>query len=188
MKNKIAEKVDELKSKFDSFKEKFRTVKDAIGNFADQLWSRISAPFTYIEQKIETLRSALETLWSNVQAFFGHGGVADQIYEQNLAKGGGLFGYAAGGFPSVGQVFLARERGPEMVGTIGGKTAVANNDQIVEAVARGVAVAVAQVLNSGRQGGTQTAVFNVNGREFARAIFNDLNAVTSERGISLVNG
>ena len=188
VKNKIAEKVDELKSKFDSFKEKFRTVKDAIGNFADQLWSRISAPFTYIEQKIETLRSALETLWSNVQAFFGHGGVADQIYEQNLAKGGGLFGYAAGGFPSVGQVFLARERGPEMVGTIGGKTAVANNDQIVEAVARGVAVAVAQVLNSGRQGGTQTAVFNVNGREFARAIFNDLNAVTSERGISLVNG
>lgn len=189
VKSKIAEKVDELKSKFDSFKEKFRTVKDEIGNFADQLWSRISAPFTYIEQKIETLRTSLSTLWENVQTFFGHGGVADQIYEQNLAKGGGLYGeYAAGGFPPVGQVFLARERGPEMVGTIGGKTAVANNDQIVDAVSRGVAVAVAQVLNSGRQGGTKTAVFNVNGREFARAIFSDMNAVTSERGFSLVKG
>ena len=43
-----------------------------------------------------------------------------------------------GGFPATGQMFLAREAGPEMVGTMGGRTAVANNDQIVEGVAGGV--------------------------------------------------
>lgn len=49
-------------------------------------------------------------------------------------------GYASGGFPTEGQLFLARENGgPEMVGQFGGHTAVANNDQIVEGVARGVA-------------------------------------------------
>ena len=49
--------------------------------------------------------------------------------------------YASGGFPDIGQLFLAREAGPEMVGTIGGNTAVANNDQIVEGIQNGVAQA-----------------------------------------------
>lgn len=52
--------------------------------------------------------------------------------------------FAAGGFPSEGQMFIAREAGPELVGTIGGRTAVANNDQIVTAVANGVASANAE--------------------------------------------
>lgn len=48
--------------------------------------------------------------------------------------------YAQGGFPDSGQAFIARENGiPEMVGTIGRRTAVANNDQIVESIAVGVA-------------------------------------------------
>lgn len=46
--------------------------------------------------------------------------------------------YAAGGFPSMGELFIAREAGPEMVGTMGGHTAVANNDQIVSGIASGV--------------------------------------------------
>lgn len=48
---------------------------------------------------------------------------------------------AAGGFIQTGQMFIAREAGPEMVGTIGNQTAVANNDQIVEGIASGVAAA-----------------------------------------------
>ena len=46
-----------------------------------------------------------------------------------------------GGFPQTGELFIAREAGAEMVGSIGRKTAVANNDQIVEGIASGVAVA-----------------------------------------------
>lgn len=56
--------------------------------------------------------------------------------------------YATGGFPDVGEMFLAREAGPELVGTIGSKTAVVNNQQIVEAVAKGVANAVSKVMAS----------------------------------------
>ena len=48
------------------------------------------------------------------------------------------FGYADGGFPSMGQMFIAREAGPELVGTIGSRSAVVNNDQIVESVSAGV--------------------------------------------------
>lgn len=50
--------------------------------------------------------------------------------------------FAEGGFPESGQAFIARENGiPEMVGSIGRRTAVANNEQIVESVASGVAEA-----------------------------------------------
>ncbi len=46
--------------------------------------------------------------------------------------------FATGGYPDEGQLFIARERGAEMVGSIGGRTAVANNDQIVEAISTAV--------------------------------------------------
>ena len=46
-----------------------------------------------------------------------------------------------GGFPNEGQLFIAREAGAEMVGAMGRKTAVANNDQIVEGISAGVSIA-----------------------------------------------
>jgi hypothetical protein len=49
--------------------------------------------------------------------------------------------YASGGFPEYGQLFLANEEGPEMVGTIGNQTAVANTQQIIEGIASGVSEA-----------------------------------------------
>ena len=64
--------------------------------------------------------------------------------------------YAQGGFPQMGEMFIAREAGPELVGSIGRKTAVANNDQIISGIESGVyrAMVAANANNSG--GGTQT--------------------------------
>ena len=42
----------------------------------------------------------------------------------------------------MGELFVAREAGPEFVGSIGSRSAVANNDQIVEGIASGVAAAM----------------------------------------------
>lgn len=76
--------------------------------------------------------------------------------------------YASGGFPDPGQFFFARENGvPEMVGSIGRRTAVANNDQIVEAVKAGVYEAVVAATGGGNnQNGGQAQVVsaNVNGK------------------------
>lgn len=53
--------------------------------------------------------------------------------------GGGSRGYATGGFPEKGQYFYARENGiPEYVGSIGSRTAVANNNQIIDGIKMGV--------------------------------------------------
>lgn len=46
----------------------------------------------------------------------------------------GILGYADGGFPDYGDLFIANERGPELVGTIGNRTAVANSSSIETAI------------------------------------------------------
>ena len=93
--------------------------------------------------------------------------------------------YAKGGFPDMGQLFVANEAGPEMVGTIGGRTAVAPNSDIVAAVREGVYDAVSSAM-ANNNSGNGTIVMNVNGREFMRATYNDRKAVDKEKGISLI--
>ena len=73
---------------------------------------------------------------------------------------------ASGGFVESGELFLAREAGPELVGTMGGRTAVANNDQIVAGISAGVFEAVTAAMGGGNSG--QTVVINLDGREIAR--------------------
>lgn len=46
----------------------------------------------------------------------------------------GILGYADGGFPDYGDLFIANEQGPELVGTIGNRTAVANSSTIETAI------------------------------------------------------
>ena len=69
-------------------------------------------------------------------------------------------GFASGGFPSMGQMFIAREAGPELVGTIGGRNAVVNNNQIVESVSAGVYKAVKFALKGGSESIIQVFIGN----------------------------
>lgn len=63
-------------------------------------------------------------------------------------KGITIDGFASGGFPSTGEMFMARENGaPELVGKIGKRTAVANNDQIISGIQSGVYQAMMSALS-----------------------------------------
>lgn len=57
--------------------------------------------------------------------------------------------YAGGGYPSVGELFVAREAGPEMVGTIGGRSAVVNNEQIISSLEGGVERGFIKAMSAG---------------------------------------
>ena len=57
--------------------------------------------------------------------------------------------YEKGGFPDMGQMFVARESGPELVGNMGNKNAVVNNMQIIEGIKQGVSEAMRGVHGSG---------------------------------------
>lgn len=57
--------------------------------------------------------------------------------------------YASGGFPTVGSLFLAGERGAEYVGDIGGRTGVMNTDQMADAMYSAMVSALANAPQSG---------------------------------------
>lgn len=61
--------------------------------------------------------------------------------------------YAKGGFPTTGEMFMARESGPELVGRMGSRSAVANNDQIVDGIKAGVYDAVVEAMMLFQGGG-----------------------------------
>lgn len=59
--------------------------------------------------------------------------------KSSSSGGPGVKGHASGGFPTSGQMFVARENGiPEMVGSWGGRAAVANNQQITQGITHAV--------------------------------------------------
>lgn len=103
-------------------------------------------------------KNALSNLWSSVTGFFGGKTVNVSTKATKKADGGVFSGgswkpikkYAVGGLPNMGQMFVAREAGPELVGTLGGHTAVMNNDQIVSSVSDGVYRAVKAAMGNGQ--------------------------------------
>ena len=81
----------------------------------------------------------------------------------------GLGFHAAGGFPDEGELFVAREAGPELVGSIGNRTAVANNDQIVQGIRAGVYEAVVSAMSL-TGGGSDTPInIYMDGKQIAKS-------------------
>lgn len=95
--------------------------------------------------------------------------------------------YASGGFPEAGEMFIARESGPELVGRINGKTAVANNDQIVAGIEGGVYSGVAKAMAAfGNSNGnkTITVISQIDGKVVAKSVYDEHNRQVIQTGQS----
>lgn len=145
-----------------------QTAKDKItgmfGNvgkwFEDNITSPISTKITGAWDKVKnfwsnTITPSIQNAAATVSNLFS-GGVSGNLFSNIFKKNGNkVRAYASGGFVSSGDLFMAREAGPEFVGSIGGRTAVANNDQIVEAVSDGVYRAIAPLVSGMGKGDTR---------------------------------
>lgn len=145
---------DELTAKLAELKESFSsTFGDGKLQWTDFAYVAIWA-IQQVAGYIKWLIDGLVTLVGWISRAVSLWNSSKESIGQASAKAGSAdygFGlFASGGYPSEGEIFVARERGPEMVGTIGGRTAVANNDQIVEGIRQGVYDAVsAAMANNG---------------------------------------
>ena len=102
-----------------------------------------------IENAKPSVRNSLENLFTGVKVKVPHFSITGSFNLERMSVPKiSVSTYAIGGFPDHGEMFIAREQGPELVGRIGNRTAVANNDQIVEGVAAGVTSANDGVINA----------------------------------------
>lgn len=90
---------------------------------------------------------------------------------------------ADGGIIDSGQIFIARESGAEFVGQYNNRTAVMNNDQIVEAVTTGVYRAVTTAMQNNGSGSQEVKVY-LDGRQITAKT----EEVKRDKGVSLLGG
>lgn len=175
---KIGSKISELWKDFkESWGEK-KTVKFLTKRATkiSELWKDFKD--SWGDKKAVTIgigfvKNSLNNLWSSVKGFFGGKTVNVGTKATKKADGGVFSGgrwhdikrYAAGGVPDMGQMFVAREAGPELVGTLGGHTAVMNNDQIVQSVSDGVYRAVLAAMRGQKtSSGSQPIQISLDGK------------------------
>lgn len=91
---------------------------------------------------------------------------------------------ASGGFVDQGQLFVAREAGAEMVGSMGGRTAVANNDQIVEGISQGVYAAVRAAMQDSDSGSNAPVIVYLDGKQITASV----EKRQRERGATIMTG
>ena len=150
-------------SVIDKIEDGIKRAKDFLGlPTAEQSWGEEITNGGFGKKALDFGKKALD--WVGSTAISALGGLGTRTVTP---------GYAEGGFPTPGMPFIYDENpsSPEYVGKLGGHTTVANQDQIVDGIARGVAVGMADALSkSGNTDKNINVVLKVSGRELARAV------------------
>lgn len=107
------------------------------------VYKSVTAPVVaYVRDAVAQINSALDSIERNivvnVKVRYSTSGSVGSFGGGTSRGGGAGREFAEGGFPKIGQLFIAREAGPELVGQMDNRTAVANNAQIVEGISAGV--------------------------------------------------
>jgi histone H3/H4 len=137
-----------------------RTLKQIVkaGKWSDKAWEAAKMTGGTVTKVIKT---TVQGVGDKAKAFFkwltgkAEGGVYVHGHWTNLpqfAGGGiiknGLQHFATGGWPSMGSLFVAGEAGPEIVGTINGRTEVLNKSQIASAIYSAVKSGMTESVNA----------------------------------------
>lgn len=125
----------------ENLKQVFETAKDIIGGDLD-----------IIKEKLLKVIEDIPIIGAIAKAFSDEGikgsasSNAQLLGKGHITTNAQLKGYANGGFPD-GDLFIANENAPEMVGSVNGRTAVANNQMITEAIATATYNAMSRALS-----------------------------------------
>ena len=161
--DELVKSVEPIKSAFETAKSAVETAVTAIGDVISRVFGGAVTVINNVINAIKDFKDAFEEAQDYDLDDLGSGYVT--VHGNSVYAGDA---YASGGYPTEGQLFLAREAGPEMVGTINGSTAVASNDQIVQGITSGVQNANTAVVSA-----IYTLISAVNDKDFTVAIGDD---------------
>ena len=134
----IVEKVGEVITKAGELKDAWDTAASNIATFCGNMTTAIAE---FARNSIQNINDVITKLGE-----LDHTDVDAGMYSMAFDETG-VAGYATGGYPTPGELFYANENGTaEYIGSMGGRTAVANNDQIVAGISQGVASANGGVI------------------------------------------
>lgn len=123
-----------------TFKKDWETSWEGISSTFKDVWNGmigiVEGAANKIISGVNWMIRGLNKIGIEIPDFLGGGKIGFDIPQISEIKLPRLM--ASGGFVDSGQMFIARERGPELVGNIGQKTAVVNNEQIITGISRGV--------------------------------------------------
>ena len=140
-KERFDENVEKLQNEFKDMLET-EAWKEVFTQFFDNLkpppTSSAPAPAINFDEVLNAIGSFFEELGNIIIIIIGSVAVLIMFI---LSQGTYVPAFQNGGFIAANRPFIAREAGPELIGTINGRTAVANNSQIVTAVSSGVSSA-----------------------------------------------
>ena len=154
---------------WDNLKSHISNAVSSITGFVDNMKSIVSSGISAVKGLFDSAVSAAKSAISKVsETLSSIGSSVSNAVSSAASWVGSKLGFASGGFPEVGQLFIAREAGAEMVGSIGGRTAVANNDQIVEGIYQGVLAAMR--ASDGGNGGNFDVRVYLDGKQITAAV------------------
>lgn len=151
IKNKVLQKGSDIVSGLkDGFNEKVSTFTSVLGTLPETIRNAIPNLFDVGSSIIQNFANGFSSVhipmphigWDWTGGSIRIGNFSFSLPRFNLQW------YAKGGFPEMGQLFIANEAGPEMVGKMGNRNAVANNNQIVDGIRNGVFEAVLDAFNA----------------------------------------
>lgn len=151
IKNKVLQKGSDIVSGLkDGFTEKVSTFTSVLGTLPETIRNAIPNLFDVGSSIVQNFANGFSSVhipmphigWDWTGGSIRIGNFSFSLPRFNLQW------YAKGGFPEMGQLFIANEAGPEMVGKMGSRNAVANNNQIVDGIKNGVFEAVLDAFNA----------------------------------------
>ena len=186
--------LDDMTTRFDSFKTStLNGAKDFSTKFQDvweTMWRGIGDTFVVRWNKVlnrleSGMNNAVNAANTVIRGFNIISGITGRSYGTISRISIPQISYMKdGGFVDEGQLFIAREKGAELVGTMNNRTAVANNDQIVEGIREGVYEAVVAALSGTSQKGEQIIKVFLDGKEITA----NVEKHQRERGVSIMGG
>lgn len=175
--------VTTLKDAWESIKTKTAKLTTKLAGKTESAITKLKNAWTSIKSKTATITLNLKSKVADIKGWINKyviDALNSKLKSTKLFSSFKIPHLATGGMVDSGQLFVARERGAEMVGAIGGHTAVANNDQIVEGISAGVYNAVRSAMSG--QSNNVTIVLEGDAKGLFRAVRKEAKAYTQATG------
>lgn len=192
------------------FEEKFSDAWDAVkvawdgaSGFFEGIWEGIKesakTPLNGLLSFFETVANGVIDAFNGIKKMLNKlsidiPGVPKVGFNFEMTRHVEIKKFATGGFPDKGQLFIANEAGPELVGNMNGKTAVAPQNDIAAGFAAAITRDLAPAMYSAfKQAATESARENggdvyLDGTKLTENVIGHINRISRSRGRNPIYG